>query len=334
MEKETKQTLISLSLAGAIGYYLYKKLVQADAGLSLGYQASAKEKTDQDLCWNTTPNIQPQEYEQSSECLEEFSMETVPQIEETYIEEEQTQIETENDVLEEQMKENSFDDDSAEVQAIDEQNEQTLVNTSSELENVELNEQVFEDIVLDEQPVEIESIPQTDLDETTDGNEQTEEPQLDFSSISLEDNVSNETELDEVVLEEPSLDVEELNLDDLNFTPPVLEQPTVTEQSESSLVIEEPKVEEVAELPVEEVKIEEVQPKVDDELDEIKKELNLDNIDAKENDMDSEKERGIDDLFKNDRTIMENVEPLHKIDQQDESSKKEFKSIMDFFSTL
>ena len=61
MERETKQTLISLSLAGAIGYYLYKKLSQADGGLALGYQPSTKEKTEQDLMW--TPEPQKLEYE-------------------------------------------------------------------------------------------------------------------------------------------------------------------------------------------------------------------------------------------------------------------------------
>ena len=334
MEKETKQTLISLSLAGAIGYYLYKKLTQADVGLSIGYQPSAKEKTEQDLYWDTTPNIQPQEYEQSSDCLDERPMENIPKIEESYIEPEQNPEEPENNALEEQVGEDWLNCNNVEVETMDEQSEQTLVDTASDLGNTELSEQVFDDIVLDEQPMEVESIHQTDLDETPEVQEQTEEEQLDFSSISLEDNVSNESELDGVALEEPSLEVEELNLDDLNFTPPVLDQPIVTEQSEESLVVEEPKVEEAVQLPVEETQVEEAQPKVDDELDAIKKELNLDNIDTKENDLDSEKGHGIDDLFTNDRTIMENVEPLHKIDQKDESSKKEFKSIMDFFSTL
>ena len=32
--------------------------------------------------------------------------------------------------------------------------------------------------------------------------------------------------------------------------------------------------------------------------------------------------------------LMENVEPLHKVDTKDQAAKDEFKSIMDFFNTL
>lgn len=54
MKNESKQTLISLSLAGAIGYYLYTKLVKA--GLAMGQSDSyADDRTRDELQWQPAP---------------------------------------------------------------------------------------------------------------------------------------------------------------------------------------------------------------------------------------------------------------------------------------
>ena len=54
MKNESKQTLISLSLAGAIGYYLYTKLVKA--GLAFGQsECSADDRTKDELQWQPAP---------------------------------------------------------------------------------------------------------------------------------------------------------------------------------------------------------------------------------------------------------------------------------------
>lgn len=54
MKNESKQTLISLSLAGAIGYYLYTKLVKA--GLALGQSDNyADDRTKDELQWQPAP---------------------------------------------------------------------------------------------------------------------------------------------------------------------------------------------------------------------------------------------------------------------------------------
>jgi len=60
MEKGTKQTLITLSLGGPIGYYLYNKLVQSGRALHVGQVdfEPAAERTKKELSWRPAPVVE------------------------------------------------------------------------------------------------------------------------------------------------------------------------------------------------------------------------------------------------------------------------------------
>ena len=92
MKNESKQTLISLSLAGAIGYYLYTKLVKA--GLAFGQsKCSADDRTKDELQWQPAPveDTIPEE-------------ETIEFVDDTELTDETVEEEVDGDLFEDELE--------------------------------------------------------------------------------------------------------------------------------------------------------------------------------------------------------------------------------------
>lgn len=161
-------------------------------------------------------------------------------------------------------------------------------------------EDVFEDII--EEPVEeIEEELEEEIiieEEPVVEEPVEEEPEEMQMDDLLGSDLDMNDDFDMPSLDMPELDEPDLNLDDLmgGAEEPVLE-------------------------PEEEI----------DELDEFRGEIDLDNFDDDDEDMSLTNATDLLNAVEN-KPLMENTEPLHKIDPSDAGTKKEFKNIMDFFS--
>ena len=258
MKKETKQTLISLSLAGAIGYYLYNKLVKAGLCPSMmgGDCESAEERTKKEL------SMRPEAIVEEPVVLPELEIE--PVVEEV-VEEPAEAVEPEIEVAE----------------AIEE--------AEPEAEEAE--------IVEDAVPSGVVCASCGALN--ADGSDVC--AFCGSSMATQPEEVKDEEDLDAEIVAEPELITPDLDLGAV----------------EPEIVVEE--IEAVEEIAIDELPAEEEEPSVEDLMDAVQE---------------GEQETVQEEPAQEESKLMDNVEPLHKVDPKSESAKKEFKSILDFFKTL
>lgn len=251
MKKEAKQTIISLSLAGAIGYYLYNKLMKAGKGPSVigANHESAADKTKNELSWRPEPIVEtpaaeevevPEAIFAETEIVDEINEPVIDEVAEEAIE----------DVADEVAE------DSADVGGCICSGCGALNANGAEV--CECCGTAFE----------------ANADEVAEDSDDAEEPIADGDAI---------------VIEEPVLEIDKIDEE-------AVEAEDVYEEADEADSEEE----------------EEDTP-IDDLFEAVK---------------DEEPEEVVE------QTVMDNVEPLHKIDNKDPSAKKEFKNIMDFFKTL
>ena len=374
MKNDTKQTLITLSLAGAIGYYLYNKLIKAGGGICASEDARilAARRTEEELSWRPTPVVE--EPPVVEENFEQPVLET-PVQEDLFVEQ-PVVAETVEEVVEQPVEEY--------VEPVVEENPNLfgdpVVETPVELvepttEYVPLEEFQLPTINLgEEQPVE--PVAEEPVEEIS---EEVVEPVVEEVAATYEEPVAEELVVEEqpvaaglicgacgfenvegckfcnncgsrLVVEEPVVEevVEPV------IEPVVEEQPLITPPLDfGSLGIQLPNIEPVEtiqpviEQPVEEIPpIEEIQPvtleiPVTEPVTEepVEEDVSLDELE-------NEEETSVEDLFgavngtlvepaapvQEEQKIMDNTEQLHKVDQKSESSRQEFKSILDFFA--
>lgn len=338
MKNETKQTLISLSLAGAIGYYLYNKLMKVGCGTSIQSESSASTRTADELSWRPTPPVEEPfaaelEPSQPEPVTEEvitddlFTLEQDPTIETEHnptdvLEENPTQpVVPEQEVVSEPVADTLEEQLEIPSLALDTE----LPPIVSEEDRLELESEVAKDAntsdendVIVPTPIEIPVIP-TD-----------EEPvqQADVSNMLVCPNcgfhnnpefkfcnecgtkLTQEVPVTTIPVEEPALIVPTLDFGNNDIKLPDIEPAAI-----EPVAAPEPAP---VTVPTEE-------------------DVSLDDLDGVE-------DTPVDALFdavneaekkpeqEEPKTVMENTEQLHKIDQKDESNRKEFKSIMDFFA--
>lgn len=346
MKKDTKQTLISLSLAESIGFYLYNKLEEAGLGINLKREGHvpAKERTEQELSWRPEPVVEEPVVEETEQLVEDSLEVQEEQIGDYFAPDELTEQ------TEELSKEETIDFDSMVLNEMEEQEyvqEETLddVVKETEIENTDelfadqtVNPEFIENVefAVEEEMKETEELPDAEVEQDVQENtmeEVVEENQTDELFMDT-------PELEEPVLEMPTLDGFGLENEDVK----VENEPTFDEnafEGNDELNLDDllgTSVEQELEVPVEpEIpSVEPVAPIVEDsktEPDTDFTELDLENFDDLKED---EKETSAEDLMNaiDENKIMDNVEPLHKLDEKDVSSKQEFKDIMDFFKTL
>jgi hypothetical protein len=263
MSKEKKQTLISLSLAGAIGYYLYNKLMRAgNYMLNRDGRESADERTEKELSWRPEVDAEP--------VVEEPAF-IVPAI---------TPFE-----------------DSATEDIVEEIKETETMETVVEIYDEPLVEPIVVDEITPDPIVEptIEPVVELEVEEGVDcprcGAKNAAEAKFCESCGSA-------------MVEKAPIVEEEL----------VVEEEPVVETIEE--VVPDPIVEPVIE-PVADIEPTAIPP-----------------VELNDGDEEPEVEALFDAVKIDPPKPMENVVPLHAVDQKDESAKEEFKSIMDFFSNL
>ena len=306
MEKNKKQNLIALSLVGAIGYYLYSKMAKFNFGHDfVDVTRVADDKTRDELSWR--PEEVADEVIAEEPVLEElFDAPAAEEVVEEIFEEpvEEVSEEAVEEIVEEFVEE-----------PVDEVVEEIVDDTAHELVD-EVVEEVFEEEheVVDEEVVskmcdacgasnvayaEVCEFCGTKFEVEEIVDEIVEEP-ADVVDEFVEEPVAETEETEENVFDAI---VPSLNLDDINIDLP---GETMLPDIQTNDLFDEP-----AEEVVEEV----VEEEHDDE------EAEVEDLFAAVNEQEEPK-------------LMDNVEPLHKVDQKDEFAKKEYKSILDFFNTM
>lgn len=269
---EKKQTMISLSLAGAIGYYLYNKLVKAGIAPAIN-EGNADERTREELSWRPESVVEEPVYVEAVE-------------EPVYVA--PAEIPYEEPVVEEAVEE-----------IVEEVVEEPVEAPVEEV----VEEAVAEVETVVEEEAEIETV----LCGACGAANSADDEVCAFCGTSLKPVEEN---VDPIAPEFPTLDFAALNLDAAEEIAEIVED----------TVIETPVFE-----PIEEPVAEPVAEPVEEEVRDIS---------------DDDEDTTVEDLFDavNDEkpadALMDNVEPLHKVDGKDASAKEEFKSIMDFFNTL
>ena len=303
MQTHDKETLISLSLAGTIGFYLFNKL--SEASMRLG---------------NETKEYGVEEFSQAA--IEEVIAEPEELLEDKEIEETVEEpieyYDEEDEPIEESFEELGdiqFEDEPAETIA-EEPMDDDLLDGLNDL----LAEESTEEVVKE---TEVEAIaePESVVFCPNCGTKNSKE-------FTFCNNCGNA-----LVKQEPKEEV---------FTPFVESEFTPELDNPFGSFTQLPKaapVEPVVEKPVqiEEPKSQPQPTSLDlstegimDELDDIDDMDDMDEIDEMMDD-------NVEDLFNTGlptQSIMNNTEKLHKIDNGDASAKKEFKSIEDFFDTI
>lgn len=354
-----KQSLISLSLAGSVGFYLYSKLASVGMASSFsGGREPASERTKRELLITVEPEV-------------------VEPIVEDIVEEESPPVEepTVDDILaaaEEEVEDVVILEETEAIPVVEETEEVEIPALGIEEEEVEEPvEEVEEEVVEEESGLDIEipNIEPDDSDVDVSLFDTEEEMPIDnlFGAIS-----ENDAEVDAIpsiieepiaqpivepvatpVVEEPvaetpalfdeeddvitppaldfetpdlienaeEISVSNINdLDDLSAAPPVVETPVITPP-----VVEDP----VATLPVEEV----VNP-----VEELPVQPSLFEEPVAETpvieDIASVSQPAAPAATEPAPQVMDNIETLHPVDKKDEGAKAEYKSIMDFFSSL
>ena len=187
-------------------------------------------------------------------------------------------------------------------------------------------EEVVEKIEVMAEPEQIENVA--------------EEKQVDESLESVVDEFDtpelDTPELDLPVLEEEGeITTEETATPDLNLDNMVLDTP------ELDLIPDDAKEDDTKD---EDVKIPRLPGSEDDDAEDLfanSNDLMPEELLAADEEDDTDEDLSVDDLFaevqkdeEKTEAVMDNVEALHKVDANDESAKKEFQSVMDFFNTL
>lgn len=267
MKKETKQILISLSLAGAVGCYLYNKIMKA--GLVEKVESCPCEQK-KPQCYQKTEVVKPVDKVEV--------VETIKDVEPVELETVETVKAVDEQVIE------SVDNDIA--LDIDEITDSNTIETEDDIES----------------DVEIDKI---EIPEVT-GNVRTCESCGAANAIeddicqycgNIINNVDNETQDDT-----SNDETEEVDENDSSVTDSVLDKD----------VYEDNQVE-----------------TVEDESIEPSNTINVNEL------MDLDKSEPIVETPAEKKdVVMDNVEPLHRVDNQDESAKKEYTSILDFFESL
>ena len=316
-----KQNLISLSLAGSVGYYLYSKLASIGTATLFGSDGeSASERTKRELTILKEPEVEEQPVEDIfSPPDEPVEEETPPAIEdETETKTEETP--TVNDILD-GAEEPVGDDDllapvdlTDEISAEDETMSIPDLSLDSELSPADLTDEAVPSEDLEEPKDILEEEPDTALP-----TEEPDDTNLDVSLLEQEDDTPVDTLFDAI----SEVD-EEVN----NSAPEMTEEPKEETKNETASEAE-------ATMPDldfgEPDTVEDISSGRTDSVP------TLDTLDETEaanapesNDISSES----DNKESDDGKVMDNVEVLHPVDKKDEGTKAEFKSIMDFFSSL
>jgi hypothetical protein len=261
MKNESKNTLISLSLAGAIGHYLYSKLMKAN-GTDVVYSQNLIDESSV-----VKPVQEDHVIDAESPVVEEVVVDTA-------ITENQDTEEPEDDVVEDGVVCSS-------CEFVNGKDDKFCNNCGASLREDELP--IAPSLNFDNfTPI---SIPDIQDESTTGNNEESPDESQDESVLPVVESVNPDPVVEEPVVEEPVVN------------------PVLT-----------PIVEEAPDAATEHAVLN------DNELD------------------DNDADTSVDDLFdavkEDEPQMMDNVEPLHKVDKDSASAKKEFKSILDFFKTL
>lgn len=361
-----KQNLISLSLAGSVGFYLYSKLAAVGMASAFGGgREPASERTRKELLITIEPEIV------------EPVIEEVPEVtEELFVEAEEPTIESPPEVVEDTVVDDilaAAEEDVEDVEVIAEQD--VGVSDDNLIPALTIEDEVVEEVVeevIEETPVQTAdaeiTIPNIAPDDTNvdvslfDTVEETPIDNL-FGAISendaqiaaiptieemvpaiVEDEAAPAVTENEVI-EEPSL------LDDIT---PITPDASFVEAPELDFstpdLIEDIGIQPVSDLDTLET-VEEVvdsAPVADDDksvapplVEDIFSDSNpdetvitpigtLDDIEEVATPVIDTPAAPVADEGK----VMDNVEALHPIDKKAESAKEEYKSIMDFFSSL
>ena len=312
MQTHDKETLISLSLAGTIGFYLFNKL--SEASMRLG---------------NETKEYGVEEFSQAAieeviaepeELLEDKEIEETVEVPIEYYDEEDEPIEDPIEESFEELGDIQFEDEPAKTIAEDPMDDDVL-NGLNDL----LAEETTEAAVKE---TEVEAIAEPEP-----------EPEPEPESVVFCPNCGTKNSKEfafchncgnALVKQEPKEEA---------FTPFVESEFTPELDNPFGAFTQLPKaapVEPVVEKPVqvEEPKSQPQSTSLDLSTEDIMDELNdMDDMDEIDDIMDD----NVEDLFNTGlptQAIMDNTEKLHKIDNGDASAKKEFKSIEDFFDTI
>jgi hypothetical protein len=360
-----KQNLISLSLAGSVGFYLYSKLAAVGMASAFGGgREPASERTRKELLITIEPEIV------------EPVIEEVPEVtEELFVEAEEPTIESPPEVVEDTVVDDilaAAEEDVEDVEVIAEQD--VGVSDDNLIPALIVEEEVVEETVEEaveeitenaDAEVEIPNIAPDDTDVDVSLFDTTEETPIDnlFGAISendaqiaaiptveemvpaiVEDEAAPAVTENEVV-EEPSLldditpitpDASFIEAPELDFsTPDLIED--IGAQPVSDLDTLET-VEEVADsAPVADNDKSVAPPLVEDIFSDSNPDETviapigtLDDIEEVATPVIDTPAAPVADEGK----VMDNVEALHPIDKKAESAKEEYKSIMDFFSSL
>jgi hypothetical protein len=285
-KNESKQPLISLSLAGAIGYYMHNKLVKAGVSPNGNVDSAADDRTKDELSWRPEPVVETPEIEPIIE-NEPLLVEPAEMPFADTQESEEEQLKLDVVLCESCGGANDVNDDVCSF----------CGNSLQITEDTEDTEDAFvvaDSIVEEEEPIVDEAVA--------------EEPVIE--GVAVEEPTVEEP----AVIEFPTLNFTDLNLDAVQNNNDVAEDPAGENAVDESI------------SPVEE--------------DTSIAKQNDDEVEVKDI-SDDDKDTTVEDLFDavndekpSDQTVMDNVEPLHKVDNKEASSKEEFKSIMDFFNTL
>lgn len=312
-----KQNLISLSLAGSVGYYLYSKLASIGAATLFGSDGeSASERTKRELTILKEPEVEEQPVEDIFSPPDEPVEEETPPVIEDEAESETEETPTVDDILD-GAEESVGDDDlltpvdlTDEISAEDETMSIPDLSLDSELSPAELTDEAVPSEDLEEPKDILEEEPDTSLP-----TEEPDDTNLDVSLLEQEDDTPVDTlfdaisEVDEEVnssspetVEEPKEEVKneaEITTPDLDFGEPDAVEDISSGRTDSVPTLDTLDEPETANAP-------------------------------ESNDISSES----DNKESDDGKVMDNVEALHPVDKKDEGTKAEFKSIMDFFSSL
>lgn len=281
---QNKKTLISLSLAGAIGFYLYNKLVKAGFTQTLMQDTiPADDLTAEDLK-RPVEDIQDAEPTVADDVFaspEQPVTEEHPAAVTLEAAEDEQPVETEQtEVVEEQEAPVELNNDVTDIDEADKQLET--------IEETPVDDSALSDDIFGAPEVNVnDELLKTDLNAQTEDvlSETLETPAEDVFAQPTLDDIFGEEEKQKP--EDSHEDVVVGSFDDLmtTDTAPEMKEPVVDET-----------------------------PKQD------------------------ESDASIDDLLntttETEPVVMENSEKLHSVDPNDKSSKKEFKSIMDFFNQL
>ena len=324
MKKENKQALISLSLAGAIGYYLYNKLTASGFAIKKS-DFSVKAQTEKDLSWRPSDEV-------AEEIVEEVAEEIVEDVVENVAEE----VAEDDTFNVDDLFDNIVADDFVETMEPVAENVAETVEEAVVADNVE---EVIVDAAVElvEEPEVIEDVEDAEpvvetIEEIVEATEEPAEVEP-AEEIVVEEVVAEEVKAEEVAVDDVPDNGAELIKEEESFAADLAIEPAL-EFEAGDIKAEDAEIEiEVQDAPAV------IETEEDDEeddslqsLDELQPLITPITLD----DDDEGDDTSVEDLFEamSDDKIMENTEALHKVDNNEPNAKQEFQSIMDFFNTL